>query len=171
MGLSNAPAPPSQLASGLSVLAPRAAGWSAATLCFGTNAKCRPHRPTSEFGGKAEKLLLTQASRPPPNLWEYGRAHFPVVMVAHIRGANQCPSQLYQRNERTYRCLSQRWPSSRRRLVELRASGGITGSRSATTGTYAITVATASRLDHHSRPRPRPRTGCPSSSPAPGGPR
>ena len=34
----------------------------------------------------------------------------PHVMVAHIRGANQCPSQLYQRNERTYRCLSQRWP-------------------------------------------------------------
>src|SRR5215471_19666757 len=61
------------------------------------------------------------------------------------KGANQCPSQLYQRDERTYRCLSQRGPSSQRRLVELRALGGITGSRSATTGTYAITVATASR--------------------------
>src|SRR4051794_13754465 len=50
---------------------------------------------------------------------------------------------IYLRNERTYRCLSQRWPSSQRRLVELRASGGTTGSRSATTGTYATTVATA----------------------------
>ena len=34
------------------------------------------------------------------------------VMVAHITGANQLPSQLYQRNERTHRCLSQRGFSS-----------------------------------------------------------
>src|SRR5215469_8381091 len=53
----------------------------------------------------------------------------PHMMVAPIRRAKQCPSQLYQRNERTYRCLSQ--------------PAGMPDS-GATTGTCARTVATAS---------------------------
>jgi hypothetical protein len=43
---------------------PRAAGWSAATLCIGTKRTCRHGRVLSAIGGKAENICSQRVFRP-----------------------------------------------------------------------------------------------------------